>query len=91
MKCIATKKFVAGFSVAAFGSAFLNLLPYFRTRGAYHGDGFEVIGFPFSFRTIGGIAGVHEFSMAALLADVTLALAVAVFAGYAWSRISRRD
>jgi hypothetical protein len=82
------KKFTVGFSVAALVAAFLNLLPYLRTRGAYHGDGFEVVGFPFVFRSEGGFAWTYEFSYLALIADLGLALVVALGVGYACSRIS---
>jgi hypothetical protein len=85
------KRFVVGFSIATVLAVFLNLLPYLRTRGAYNGDGFEVIGFPFTFRRIGGYIGVHEFRFIALLADIVLGLTVAFLAGYAYSRFRRRD
>lgn len=83
------KKFTVGFSIAALVAAFLNLLPYLRTRGAYHGDGFEVVGFPFVFRSEGGFFWTYEFSYLALVADIALALAVALGVGYAYSRVRR--
>ena len=86
-----TKRFTIGFSAAALVAAFLNLLPYLRTRGAYHGDGFEVIGFPFTFRRLGGFIGTYEFHITALLADIGLALVVALLVGCACSRVHRRD
>ena len=67
----------------------LNLLPYLRTRGAYNGDGFEIIGFPFTFRRIGGFAGIYEFHSIALLADIVLALAVALLVGYCRARATQ--
>jgi hypothetical protein len=85
------KRFAVGFSATALVAAFLNLLPYLRTRGAYNGDGFEVIGFPFTFRRLGGIAGIYEFRLMFLLADIGLALAVALLVGYAYSRVHQRD
>jgi hypothetical protein len=85
------KRFTIGFSAAALVAAFLNLRPYLRTRGAYHGDGFEVIGFPFTFRRVGGFADTYEFQVTALLADVGLALVVALVVGYACSRAPKSD
>jgi hypothetical protein len=85
------KRFAVGFTSAALVAAFLNLLPYLRTRGAIHGDGFEVIGFPFIFRSEGGFVWTYEFSYLALLADITLALVVALGVGYACSRVRRSD
>jgi hypothetical protein len=84
------KRFV-GFSATAVIAAFLNLLPYLRTRGAYDGDGFEIIGFPFTFRRVGGFVGAHELHIVALLADIGLGLAVALLVGYASARICQRD
>jgi hypothetical protein len=85
------KRFTVGFATAVLVAVVLNLLPYLRTRGAIHGDGFEVIGFPFIFRSEGGFAWTYEFSYLALLADITLALVVALGVGYACSRVRRRD
>lgn len=84
------KRFTVGFSAAALVATFLNLLPYLRTRGAYHGDGFEVIGFPFTFRRLGGFVGIHEFHITALLADIGLALVAALLVGYVYSRVQQR-
>ena len=77
-----TKRFNAGFAATAVAAAFLNFLPYLQTRGAYNGDGFEVIGFPFTFRRLGGIAGIYEFRVPALLTDIALALLVGFVVGY---------
>ena len=85
------KRFVIGFSAAALFAAFLNLLPYLRTRGAFHGDGFEVIGFPFIFRSEGGFSYIYEFSYLALLAYITLALVARIVVGYAYSRVRSKD
>lgn len=76
-----TKRFGAGFMVATLAAALLNLLPYLLTRGTYNSDMFEVAGFPFTFRRIGGFTGIHEFRVWALLADVLLALIVAATVG----------
>lgn len=85
------KRFAAGFSATALVATFLNLLPYLRTRGAYNGDGFEIIGFPFTFRRLGGIAGIYEFSVMWLLADIGLALVIALLVGYVYSRVQESD
>jgi len=85
------KRFAAGFSIAMLTAAFLNKLPNIWTRGAYHGDGFEVIGFPLTFRRLGGVAGIYEFHITALLADIGLALVVALLVGYAYPRVHQRD
>ena len=84
------KRFTVGFSAVALVAGFLNLLPYLRTRGAYHGDGFEVIGFPFTFRRLGGFVGTYEFHIIALLADIGLALVAALLVGYVCSRVQQR-
>ena len=81
------KRFSVGFAGAAVAAAFVNLVPYLRTRDAYNGDGFEVIGFPFTFRRLGGIAGLYEFHLLALLADIILALLLAAVVGYAFGRV----
>src|SRR5689334_8209585 len=86
-----TKKFVAAFVATTLLAAFLNLLPYLQTRGAYNGDGFEVIGFPFIFRRLGGIAGIYEFRVGLLLADILVALLVAFLVAYAYCGVSNRN
>ena len=86
-----TRRFAAGFIGGAIAAIFLNLLPFLRTRGAYHGDGFEIIGFPFTFRRLGGIAGIYEFHSLALIGDIALGLAFAALVGYAFARVSQRD
>jgi hypothetical protein len=48
------RDFWIGTSVGCLLAVGLNLLPYLRTRGAYQADGFELIGFPFVFRSFGG-------------------------------------
>jgi hypothetical protein len=73
-----SRKFVVGFLTAAFIVALLNLVPYLLTRGAYRIDGFEVIGFPWTFRRFGYF---YEFDAAALAADLAVGLIVAVFVG----------
>jgi len=85
------KRFATGFAATAIAAAFLNLLPYLQTRGAYNGDGFEVAGFPFTFRRLGGFAGIHEFRPAALFADIALSFTVVLFIGYICTRDRHRD
>jgi len=74
-----------GFSAAAAVAAFFNILPHIQTRGAHNRDGFEIIGFPFTFRRVGGFSGISEFHVVALVADVALGLAFAIVAAYVWS------
>jgi hypothetical protein len=83
------KSFSVGFAATVVVAAILNWLPYLQTRGAYNGDGFEVIGFPFTFRRLGGIAGIYEFRVVQLLLDIILALLVAAVAGCAFARNQR--
>jgi hypothetical protein len=77
-----TKKFVTAFAATALVAAFANLLPYLLTRGAYNGDGYEIIGFPFTFRRLGGYLGIYEFSVGLLLADIIVALLFAFLVAY---------
>ena len=81
------RRFGIGFAAGAVTAAVLNFLPFLLTRGAYHGDGFEIIGFPFAFRRLGGFAGVHEFHIVALIADIVLGVLIAVLVGYACTRV----
>jgi len=78
-----SKRFVTGFAIVAVVTVLLNFLPYVRTSGTYHGDGFEVIGFPFIFWRHGGFEGIHEFKIAVLLADLAFGAVAAVFVVYA--------
>jgi hypothetical protein len=77
-----TKKFLSAFAATTLLAAFANLLPYLLTRGAYNGDGYEVIGFPFTFRRLGGYVGIYEFSVGLLLADIIVALLFAFLVAY---------
>jgi hypothetical protein len=85
------RRFAAGLAGGAVVVVFLNLLPFLRTRGAYNGDSFEIAGFPFTFRRLGGIDGRYEFHLLALIADIALGLVVAVLVGYACGKIPQRD
>jgi len=78
--------FIAGFSLTAFFGVLLNVVTYLATKGAYGGDGFEVIGFPFVFRKLGGFAGIYEFKLLALLADLLIILVASATVGYGLSR-----
>ena len=68
-----------------------NLLPYLRTRGAYQADGFELIGFPFVFRSFGAFTYRLYISWWALLADILLAALLAFALGLLGSRLRRGD
>jgi hypothetical protein len=85
------KRFNIGFAVGAVLAVSLNLMPYLRTLGAYKGDGFEIIGAPFVFRRLGGIAGIYEFSAIALVADIVVALVIALLVAYTCLRVPRGD
>jgi hypothetical protein len=90
--CSAGKRFVLGFTVGAFATCFLNIIPFLLTHGAYNADGFEVVGFPFTFRRLGGFAGIDEFRISALLDDIFLGVVVALIIGYACAeRGSKRE
>lgn len=88
------KKFVAVFVIASAVVFCVNLVPFIRTFRAYQGDGFEVIGFPFIFRRIGGEPpGVYEFHASALQLDILIGLAAALFAAFIftlWFRPARK-
>jgi hypothetical protein len=78
-----TKRFAAGFGATMVVAAFLNVLPRILQRLRPINDGFDCLGFPFTFRAEGGFVWRCDFSYLALLADITIALAVAVGIGYA--------
>ena len=77
-----TKKFVTAFAATTLVAAFVNLVPYLQTRGAYKTDGLEVIGFPFTFRRFGGYYPIYEFSVGLLLADIIVALLFGFLVAY---------
>jgi hypothetical protein len=87
---IAHKRFALGFAGATVVVALLNLAPFIWTFRAYQGDGFELIGFPFTFRRLGGeYPNIYEFHVVALWADIGLGLALALLAGYTFARFRR--
>jgi hypothetical protein len=86
--------FMIGFAIGAAIAFGLNLLPYWRTYHAYGGDGYEIIGFPFVFRRIGGVSGSYVFRTDFLITDVAIALAFAIIAGWGAikaSHVARRS
>ena len=84
-----TTQFVLGASAGALVAIVANLLPYWQSYGAYGTDGYEVIGFPFTFRRMGGFVGIYDFHTGLLLADLLIALAFAALVGWATVAISR--
>jgi hypothetical protein len=61
-----------GFAVGLGLAVAANLLPYMLTRHAYKTDGYERVGFPFTFRLQGGFSYRFFFSYSALLADIAI-------------------
>lgn len=82
----AGKCFIGAFSLTCLFGVVVNLVTYLVTRGAYNGDGFEVVGFPFVFRRLGGIGGLCEFRVLALLADLLVIVVASFVVGLAFSR-----
>ena len=74
-------RFALGFAVGVLAMLCANVMPYWQTYHAYDGDGYGLAGFPFTFRKVGGYVGIHRFSSHLLLADIAIALAVAVCFG----------
>ena len=82
-----THPFSFGASAGAIVAAAVNLVPCGLTYGAYATDGYEVVGYPFAFRRLGGFVPKHEFRTGWLLADAAIALGGLV--GWAWLTLSR--
>jgi len=76
------KKFITGFAVATLGILFLNIWPNYKMRFFGVSDGYDCLGFPFTFRAMGGLAGKYEFSYVALLADIAFGQLAGVIVGY---------
>ncbi len=79
------KCFIGAFSLTCLFGVVANLIPYLMTRGAYNGDGFEIVGFPFVFRRLGGFGGRYEFRVLALLADLLTILGASFAVGLGFS------
>ena len=75
------KKFITGFTGAVLVILFLNVWPNYKMRFYGVNDGYDRFGFPFTFRAMGGIAGTHEFSYLALLADIAFAILAGLTVG----------
>src|SRR5262245_16576542 len=75
--------FLMGVTGGVMFAVFCNLVPFFRTLGAYGTDGFEVIGFPLVFRAVGGFAFSVHFYWLAFAVDLLFATIIALVAGYA--------
>lgn len=67
----------------------LNLLPRLQSRGAEQFDGFVFTGFPFTFHRVGGFAGISEFHLGWLGADLAIALAFAVVVGWGTVKLAQ--
>lgn len=88
MSSSGAKRFWVGFSAALVVAAGANLFPYWRTYGAAGTDGVEVIGFPLTFRRLGGFVPVYEFHAGALLIDLGLAVGFALAVGWAVMKLT---
>ena len=68
----------------AFGAAmaFANVVPYLRTREAYHTDGMEIAGWPLRCYEMGGFIGLFSFHPWALAGNIMIAVAVSGFAAW---------
>jgi hypothetical protein len=86
-----TLPFVLGASAGALVATVVNLLPYWLSHGAYGTDGYEVIGFPFTFRLMGGFAPIYEFRAGLLIADVLIGVTFAALVGWATVVVSLRS
>ena len=82
--------FILGACAGALVAIVANLLPYWQSYRAYGTDGYEVIGFPFTFRRMGGIAGIYEFRASLLIVDMLIAFAFAAVVGWATVAVSHR-
>lgn len=88
----ATIAFLLAFLATSCVAVWLNVWPYLRTYRAYQYDGQEMAGFPWTFRQIGGdcfplVCENYDFHLAYFAADVALALACALTAGYLAARL----
>ena len=75
--------FLMGVAGGVVFAVFCNLVPFFRTIGAYGTDGFEIIGFPLVFRAAGGFAFSVHFYWLPFAVDLLFATVIALVAGYA--------
>jgi hypothetical protein len=82
--------FWIGFAAGLCLAAIANVLPYLLNRFDPVADGWECLGFPFTFRKEGGYAGLLIFSYLALAADLLIALAAAVTCGLIVRRLASR-
>jgi hypothetical protein len=83
-----TGGFWKGFLLGLLASVVLNLLPYLFTYHAYFKDGYEYLGFPFTFRRVGGYPIFYVFDAWLLIGDILIAIAVAGAVGIV--SVSRR-
>jgi heme/copper-type cytochrome/quinol oxidase subunit 2 len=98
-KCAATDantrggKLKALFRSSCFWTAFcftflvvlsLNLIPYYRTHGAYRTDGVEVVGWPLDFWVCGGFSPTVRIDVLALLVDILAAMVLPAATGIAF-------
>ena len=79
---MSVRKFLSGFTGAVLVILFLNIWPNYKMRFYGVNDGDDCLGFPFTFRAMGGIDGTYEFSYLALLADVGFVLLAGLTVGY---------
>ena len=70
-------RFWVGLLVGFLVAIAANIVPYLATYHAYDGDGFEMMGFPLTFREQGGLAYTYTFSNRALIIDIAFCLIVA--------------
>jgi hypothetical protein len=69
------------FCIALFFAFCINLLPFYRSYGAWGTDGCEVAGWPFYFHVHGGVSNLKYFDTPALIVDLQVLLAFAISLG----------
>jgi len=84
-------RFILGFASGLAVSAAFNLFPYWYTRHAVDGDGYQVAGFPFSFHKAGGYAYSNSFRPDLLMLDIAIGLVVSFAIGIAAVLLLRRS
>jgi hypothetical protein len=79
------KRFAIIFLIGLLAFGLANGVSYFlRSDSTRVMDGFRSFGFPFMVWREGGIAGISEFSQAALLGNIAVAAMLSALAGYIW-------
>ncbi|MEN6451165.1 MAG: hypothetical protein ABFC96_11795 [Thermoguttaceae bacterium] len=80
-RAIRSRRFWSAFFIALYFGPWLSILVYCGSRGAHRTDGFELVGWPFSYFARGGFSCEEHYDLLGLAGDIAVWIAMATAGG----------